>query len=240
MKSSLSLVASALTLFAAAHLRAAAPAGPAAPALPVISVQAVETEDSSGYMMWVAKANELAKAKLGEAAMIHSYIGVAAGADTGVVFNVSSAENFATLLTRATPLEKDADILANSQHYRGLRKLGPRVLAKATRFEGAHKGGALYNTYANITDEAGYSKALDQLHGLLQSHGINDIFISVYRIVAGRTDYTHIVVLSGPSMEQIGAVLDSTSEPWMTEWFAGAAKLRTVVRNATYREITQQ
>lgn len=242
MKTNPVFVASLLTLFTVSSPSAAwaanAPAAPAAPpALPVLSVQAVETEDPVGYVTWVAKTNEIAKTKLAVEGWITSYIGVHAGADTGMIFNVQVADNFAGLLTRGTDLEKDPDILTNAQHYHGLRKLGPRLLLKATRFDGSHPDAIIFNTYANVTDEAGYAKAIDQLRGLFDGHGLKDARINVFRVLAGRTDFSHVISIQTPSMERLGAMLDAIGEPWMMDWLASAAKLRTVVRNATYREV---
>lgn len=231
MKTSRLLLASLLTLLVAG-LRAAAPSV-------VISVQEVHTADSAAYTTWLAKTNEIAKAKLGIDAYYRSYIGLDAGPHTGKVFNVQAAENFASLLTRGAALEKDPDLLINARHYVGLRTLADRTLYRGVRFEGAHSGAYLYHTYIVAPDPAAYLKAIDRLRALMDANGLKDVFLNVYQITAGRTDHTHMVSMNMASAAKLGQLLDSLSSPWLTEWLAQTVPLRTVVRNATYREITK-
>ncbi len=121
-----------------------------------------------------------------------------------------------------------------------IRELGPQTLLKAVRFDGRNDGAWLLNTQVTVSDEAGYLKALDEFRALFDKHGFKDIKINAYRVVAGRTDYTHLVSTNAPSEERRAALMDAMSnEASFAEWLAAAAKYRTVVRNGTYREITR-
>lgn len=231
MKTSRLLLASLLTLLATG-LRAAAPSV-------VISVQEVHTADPTAYTTWLSKTNEVAKTKLGIDRYYRSYLGVDAGPHTGKVFNVQAAENFTTLLTRGAALEKDPDLLLNSRHYVGLRTLADRSLYRAVRYEGANVGAHLYHTYVVVTDNAAYLKSIDRLRVLFDANGMKDVFINIYQVAAGRTDHTHMVSLNVASAEKLGQLLDALASPWLADWLAQTAPLRTVVRSATYREITK-
>src|SRR6185436_3219010 len=95
-----------------------------------------------------------------------------------------------------------------------VRKLGKSTTLKAVRFDGRNPSGFHYNTRAVLTDEAAYLKALDGLRALLDSHGLKDVKINCYRVVAGRTDYAHMSSLNCPSAERRAALLDGICEPW--------------------------
>lgn len=236
MKRTALLTASLLTLALAGSLAAADPK----PALPVISIQQVDAKDPTTYAMWIARNNEVVKAKLGIDHYYRVYIGQAAGDDTGAVFAVTAADSFATLNKNAAALTDDPGLLESRGHLQAIRDLGPQSTLKAVRFDGTHPAAFLYNTQANLSDEAGYLKDLDDLRARFDSHDFQDAKINAYRVVAGREKYTHLISINCPSAERRAALLDATqTEAWMAEWLAGAAKLRTVVRTGTYREITR-
>ena len=236
MKINLKLFASLVTLFAACLVHAAATAP--APGLPVLSVQQVATDDSTGYATWCAKTNEIAKAKLGIEGYLHIYTGQT-GDHSQATFAVSLADSFATLTKNGAALQNDPDLIEVRNHLRAIRTLGQRTLYKAVRFDGGNKGASIYNTFANVSDEAGYLKALDGLRAAFDAHGLKDAKINAYRVVAGRTTFSHLISINVPSDEALAMMLDQLSEPWMGEWLAGAAKYRTVVSNGTYKEITK-
>lgn len=121
-----------------------------------------------------------------------------------------------------------------------IRKLGARVLYQGLRFDGTYKNGSVYTTTANVSDEAGYLKALDGLRAILDAHGLPDIKINAYRVLAGRCNHTHRVTLAAESADRISALLDFVAtDPAMADWLKDAAKLRTVVANGTSQEITK-
>ena len=232
MKPSLKLCASIVTLLVACLAQAAAPS------MPVISVQQVTTDDPSGYATKLVKTNEVAKAKLGIENYIRTYVGQT-GEHTGVTFSVTNADSVTTLTKNAAALEGDPVLTELREQLRAIRKLGPRTLYRAVHFEGGSKGASIYNTYAVVSDEAGYMKALDGLRALFDAHDLKDVKINAYRVLAGRTTFTHLVSLNTPSAERLAALLDSMGESWISGWLADVAKYRTVVSNATYRENTK-
>jgi hypothetical protein len=91
-----------------------------------------------------------------------------------------------------------------------------------------------------VTDEAGYLQAIQQLRGIFDALGLKDAKISVYRVLAGRTDHSHRITISTPSAERLAAFLDlAATNPQLTTWVANSAKFRSVVANMTSREITK-
>lgn len=231
------LLASLVTLFAVCLV----PAADSKPVTRVIAILDIETDDPSGYATWLKDYNAAAKAKLNIDNYLRVYQSVFDSRPTGHVRVVSSAANVAELMKNIQALENDLAILQNRDHLRAIRKTGSRVLYQAVHFEGTNpKGANNYNTLANVTDEAGYLQAIQQLRGIFDSVGVKDAKIGVYRVLAGRTDHTHRITVSLPSAERLAAFLDLTAtNPQLAAWLANSAKFRTVVANSTSREITK-
>ena len=208
--------------------------------LPVISITQVEARDADTYAVWIARMNEVMKAKTGVERTYRVYTGDAAGHDSGSLFALSAAESFAAMSKTAKLFAEDPDVQAVRLHMNAIREMGPRTVLKAVRFDGTNPGGHIYNTFAAVSDEAGYLKALEGLRALFDVHDLKDAKINIYRVIAGRTDYTHLISINTPSAERLAAFLDAiATEAWVTEWLATTAKVRTVVRNGTYHEITR-
>lgn len=206
----------------------------------VMTVLDIDTEDASGYATWIAAYNAVAKAKLGVDRYLRVYVSQFDGEKTGRVRVVAGASSFAELTKYAQALENDPAIRENNDHLRAIRKTGARVLYQAVRRDGTHPNGMVYTTLANITDEAGYLKSLDQLKAAYDSIGMKDVKINCYRTIAGRTDHTHRITIVLPSPERLAAFLDAAAtDATVLKWLADAAKYRTVVSNATAREITK-
>jgi|GEM_PF-1150232 len=240
MKMTLKNAAALLPLLAACYATAADDAGPkASQQLPVVTVQAVTTEDPSGYATWVAMANEKFKAAGGPEHFTHVYQGVIAGEETGAVFAVRFADSAVALAKDSEALMKIPERHEILEHLSAIRKLGPSIMLQAVHFEGGYNGDWVFVTDSLVKDEAAYIKALGELRALFDGHGLKDIKINAYRVIAGRSDYSHEVVISAPSEERNAAMIDSESAPWMTDWLAGVAGVRTVVHNGIYHEISR-
>jgi hypothetical protein len=236
MKTTRKVWASFATLLAACLLHAA----DSKPIARVISIIEIETEDPSGYAKLMTEYNQAAKAKLGIDNFVRIYETQMDGRKSGRVRAVASAASVTELTKNAKLLESDLAILQNREHLRVIRKTGGRTLYQAIRFEGTDKNASLFNTLANVTDEPGYLKALDQLRGIFDANGLKDAKINAYRILAGRTDHTHRINISTPSPERLAAFMDlMANNQQLAEWLAASAKYRTVVSNTTSREITQ-
>jgi uncharacterized protein (DUF1330 family) len=211
----------------------------AAPMLPTVSVQAVTTDDSSGYATWIAKSNEAFKAAGGPENFTHVYEGVVAGDETGMVFAVRFGSSAVELAGNSSAIMKVAAASEVREHLTAIRKLGAAQMMKAVRFEGGYPGEWLFITDVQVTDEAAYARSIDALRGLLDSHGLKDAKINVFRVVAGRKDHSHEVVISTPSHERVAALIDGTMEPWFADWVRTVASNRTVVSNGVYHEISK-
>jgi len=236
MKSTPKVIASVMALLAACFLQAAESKTVAR----VISIQDIITDDASGYATWITKANEIAKAKLGIDTYQHVFVSANDGEHTGTVRTVTAAESVSAMTKNGAVLQDDPALRDIRDHMRGLRKLGARVLYQGVRFDGTHKNAYVYTTTAMVSDEAGYLKALDGLRTLFDSHGFQDAKINAYRVLAGRTNFSHRVTLSLPSNERLAALLDFVAtDGSMAEWLAGAAKFRTVVTSSTAHDITK-
>ncbi len=241
MKMTLKNAAALLPLFAACYAIAADDAGPpsAAAPLPAVSVQALTTDDPSGYAAWIAKANENFKAAGGPEHYTHVYEATIAGDETGSLFAVRFAPSVAEIAKNADALEKIPSRSELMGHFAAIRKLGPSSLLKAVYFEGGTPGEWLFITDAQVKDEAAYIKSIGDLRALLDSHDLKDIKLNVFRVIAGRSNHSHEVVISAPSHERIAAFLDSTTAPWVSDWLASLASNRTVIHNGVYHEISK-
>ena len=206
----------------------------------VISIQDVETADANAYAAIVATSNAVAKAKLGIDTYIHVYASTFDGEKVGSVRAVTVADSVSSLIKSGAALQDDPDLAVTRDLLRNNRKLGARILYQGIRFDGTYKNATVYTTTANVSDEASYLKALDGLRAIFDAHGLADAKINAYRVLAGRSNHSHRVTISVPSPERLGVLLDFVaSDSQMAEWFASAAKYRTVVANGTANEITK-
>lgn len=238
MKCSLRLIAPALALVTSCFQFSHA-AAESAPSF-VISIAQVDARDAGIYATQLAAINAVMKTKFGIDPLFRVYRGESAGVDSGAVFAVSRAESFAALMKNTQLYQTDPATAELRASLDSIRELGARTLLRAVRFDGANPNAWLYNTYASVSDEAGYLKAIAELRTLFDNHGLADAKINIYRVIAGRSDYTHLISINTPSPERLAALLDSVAaESWAMEWIAASAKFRTVVRNGTYREISR-
>ena len=206
----------------------------------VMAITDIETDDAVGYAAWQSQANAIIKAKLGIDTYYHVYVSNFDGAKSGSVRSVVSAESVAALVKNNTAIAADAELRAIADHTRVIRKTGARVLNQGIRFDGALKGGYVYTTTLRVTDEAGYLKALDGLRALFDAKGFQDAKINAYRVLAGRTNYTHRVSIGVPTNPRLAALLDLLAgDAQMAAWLAETAKYRTVVGNTTAHDITK-
>src|SRR5579871_5224915 len=209
MKLTLKLAAALAPLFAVC-CAIADDAGPKpTSSLPAVSVQEVTTADPSGYATWIATANASLKAAGGPENYTHVYEATIAGEETGRLFAVRFADSFAEIAKNADAIEKIPERSEILGHLAAIRKLGASSLLKAVHFEGGSKGEWLFITDAQVSDEAAYVKALGALRGLLDSHDFKDIKLNVFRVLAGRSNHSHEVVISAPSHERIAAFMDA-------------------------------
>ncbi len=236
MKTNRKVWASVVTLLAACLVHAA----DMKPIPRVISIVDIETDDPKGYAAWIAQYNVAAKAKLGIDNYLRVYQSTFDGRQSGMVRAVAAGKSVAELVKNSEALENDLAIVQNRDHLRTIRKIGARVLYQAVRYDGSDPGGSLYSTLAVVNDEAGYLQALDKLRAVLDSNGFKDAKINAYRVLAGRTDHSHRINVGVPSAERLGAMLDLiANNAAVAEWLAASAKFRTVVSNATVRDITK-
>ena len=207
----------------------------------VLSLLEVDTDDSVAYATWIAKYNEIAKAKLGVDNYLRVFQAMHDGRANARVRVATTAPNMVELDKRRRTLENDPGIRDLMDRMRGIRKLGPRVLYQGIYSDAlTPRNGYTYTTVANITDEAAYLKALGELRAIFDSIGLKDVTINAYRIMAGRTDHTHRITIGAPSSERLAVFLDAgATNSKLQEWIANTGKIRTVVSNFTARDITK-
>jgi len=64
--------------------------------------------------------------------------------------------------------------------------------------------------------------------------------LNVFRFVAGRTEATYLVSVNLPSAGRLATGRDALGlEPALFEWAADVARVHTVVRSGTWRELTR-
>ncbi len=212
----------------------------AADSKPAMVVQSVQTEDVNAYVAALAKMNARIKTVAGIDTLRHTWVGDQAGESSHGIFVVSSFESAAAAASVTDKIEQDIEIKALREQLKSIRKLGPSWLYKALRNDGIYPGGAVFNTSINCSDEDAYIKALDDLKTIFDNAGFKDAKLNLYRIVAGRSESTHLVVISLPSKVRVGELMDAiVDKPIMKDWNVAAAKIRTTVRNGTYYEITK-
>lgn len=212
----------------------------AADTKPTLVVQAVQTDDADAYTTLLAKANGLIKARTGIEKLRHAWTGDFAGENSHGTFVVSQYDSAAAVEAVNAKLKDYPEMTAVLAEFKKIRHLGPSYLYKAVRYEGMYEGGAVFNTGMVCTDEAAYASALDGLKAILDANGFKDAKLNLWRIIAGRSTTTHLVVLALPTSARVGELLDALSDKQLLkDWSVGAAKIRTTVNNGTYHEITK-
>ena len=207
---------------------------------PALVVQLVQTDDSDAYVAAMTKVNALVKARTGIEKLRHVWLGDFAGDSSHGIFVVSEFPSAAAIYTTQDKLKNYPEMDALLARLKGMRHLGPSFLYKAVRYEGNYEGGAVFNTSIKCTDEAGYLKALDGLKAILVANGFQDAKVNLWRIVSGRSEATHLVVIALPSQARVGELWDSLADKdLLADWNVGAAKLRTTLHNGSYNEITK-
>jgi uncharacterized protein (DUF1330 family) len=207
---------------------------------PAFVVQVVQTDDSDAYVGAITKVNALIKARTGIEKLRHVWMGELAGENSHGIFVVSEFPSAAAIYAIQDKLKNYPEIDAMLTQLKGMRHLGPSYLYKAVRYEGNYEGGAVFNTSINCTDEAAYLKALDGLKAILVANDFKDAKVNLWRLVSGRTEATHLVVVALPSQARVGELWDIlTDKNILADWNVGAAKLRTTLHNGSYNEITK-
>jgi len=207
---------------------------------PALVVQVVQTDDSDAYVDAITKVNALVKARTGIERLRHVWMGDFAGDDSHGIFVVSEFPSAAAIYTTQDKLKDYPEMDALLTRLKGLRHLGASYLYKAVRYDGSYEGGAVFNTTIKCSDEAAYLKALDGLKAILVANGFKDAKVNLWRMVSGRTESTHLVVIALPTDARVGELWDSlTDKELLADWYVAAAKLRTSLHNGSYREITK-
>ncbi len=207
---------------------------------PALVVQVVQTDDSDAYVAAITKVNALVKARTGIEKLRHVWLGDFAGDSSHGIFVVSEFPSAAAIYTTQDKLKNYPEMDALLTRLKGMRHLGPSYLYKAVRYEGSYEGGAVFNTSIKCTDEAAYLKALDGLKAILVANGFQDAKVNLWRIVSGRSEATHLVIIALPSQARVGELWDSLADKdLLADWNVGAAKLRTTLHNGSYNEITK-
>lgn len=215
-------------------------AGDAKPINRVIASLEVETDDPTGYAHWIAEGNKVAKEKLG----VEKYQQVLQAVYDGEKANtrlwvVRSAESIAQLTKQSAALADDPIRQKNLDHMRLIRKTHGMVLYQGLRYEKSIPNAHTMITRMLVTDEAAYVNGAEELRAIYDKAGFKDVTMSIYRVVAGRTNFTHITALSAPSAERLAEFLDAVQrDPAAREWINHASKFRTVVSNVTHKNIT--
>ena len=180
------------------------------------------------------------KAKLGIDTYQHVYVSNFDGAKTASVRLVTVADSASTLVKNNAVLTGNVDIVNIANRLRTISKQGARVLSQCVRFDGSYPGSYVYSTLLTTTDEAGYLKSLDGLRAIYDAKGFKDAKINAYRVLAGRTNYTHRVSIAVPTNERLAAMLDFlASDSDLKAWLADAAKYRTVLSNTTAHDLSK-
>lgn len=228
----------AASLFAAGVLRLVG--ADATPINRVIASLEIETEDPTGYAHWIAEGNKAAKEKLGVDRYQQVLQAVYDGEKTATrLWVVRSAESFAQLTKYSAALADDPLRQRNLDHMRLIRSTHGMVLYQGLRYEKGVPNGHALITRMVVTDEAAYVTGAQELRAIYDKAGFKDVTMSIYRVVAGRTTFTHLTSLTAPSAERLAEFLDAIQRnPEARDWLNRAAKFRTVVSNVTHKNIT--
>jgi hypothetical protein len=205
----------------------------------VMSLLEVETKDPIAYAEAIKQQNEIAKSKFKVDNYIRVYQSYYDGEHTNRVRVSTGAPTVAELAKIQSAMDADPAVLKIRKNLDAFRTQVARVLYRAVRWEGmSAKGAHNYSALVIVSDEAAYLRAIDELRSIFDANGLKDAKVYVWRVIAGKADHTHRVVISTNGADRLAAMLDLAATQ-MDAWFAKSAPLRTLVANTTSREITR-
>lgn len=207
---------------------------------PTIELQVVETNNTDAYVALMAKASALSKARAGVEVLRRVWVADVAGTDSHKLLVVTQFPSLAAEFR----LQKEAKTYPEMDPLLGqlkeIRRLGPSCLCRAVRTDGLYPGGAFFMISINCGNEEAYAKALDDAKLIFDANGFQDVRLNLWRIVAGGTTATHVLVFSMSSQVRLGEFIDTIWDNLLLkDWSIAAAKIRTVVQTSIYHEISK-
>lgn len=207
--------------------------------LPAIRIEHVQLADAAAYVSAVTEINVAMKTRHGVPLFLRIYAGDVTGESPAPFFVLSPAGSFVQLQQNTDAFAADVALAESRARMLAAGSPVARSLLKCVRFDGTHAPGWLFNTDAVVVDEAGFLGAVAELRARFDELDLVDARLNVFRIIAGRTEATHLFSINTPSADRLALVLDVLADnPAVRRWAEDAVRWHTVVRNATFHELT--
>lgn len=207
---------------------------------PVIELQVVETNNTDAYVALMAKASALSKARAGVTILRRVWMADVAGENSHKLLVVTEFPSLAAEYQIQKEAKDYPETALLSEQLMEIRHLGPSYLCRAVRTDGLYPGGASFVISINCSNEEAYAQALNGAKLIFDANGFKDVRLNLWRIVAGGTAATHVLVFSLSSQVRLGEFIDNIwDNVLLKDWFVEAAKIRTVVQTGIYHEISK-
>jgi len=207
---------------------------------PVIELQVVDTNNADAYVALMTKASALSKARAGVDVLRRVWVADVAGENSHKLLVVTEFPSLAAEYQLQKEAKNYPETAPLSEQLKEIRRLGPSCLCRAVRTDGLYPGGACFAISVNCGNEEAYVTALNGAKLIFDANGFKDVRLNLWRIVAGGTTATHVLVFSLNSQVRLGEFIDNIwDNVLLKDWFVEAAKIRTVVQTGIYHEISK-
>ncbi len=201
--------------------------------LPALRIDEVQIADPKRFAQVVATTNQAMRTQHEVPLFLRAYGATSLTGEIISAFTLSPADSFETLKKNAATFSTDPDLSAMREKMNEIGRSGPTTWLKAVRFDGTHAPGWLLNTLVNASSESALLARVAELGALLAQSGRPPPKLNVFRVIAGRGGYTHLVSLNEASERDLAARMDAIAAAGWTLEFSGPSGVSCVIIQST-------
>lgn len=206
--------------------------------LPAIAIEETRPADPKSYVALVGQVNDAMRTRHRVPLFLRSYEATSHTGGTPATFVLSPAGSFEALLANGRTFATDPELADLREQLSQAGRSGPSIYLKAVRFDGTSSPGWLFNTRVKTNDEPTLLARIAALATLLTAPEHPAPRINVFRVVAGRTDFTHLVSVNTASSEELAMRLDAiVAGSWTAEFCGPSGSRCEVVQCGLFREV---
>lgn len=206
--------------------------------LPALSVEPLKISDAAAYGTLVEEINAAMKTEYGVPLFLRAYESTSMTGRGDRAFSLSPSVSFEALLENHARFEDNEKFSELRGRLDILSDSSGRVFLKAVRFDGTNSPGWLLNYLVRADDEEALLLGIaSELQGLgLEEKG--SPMLNVFRVVAGQSQFTHLVSLNFASSIALGAGMDAiAASDFDFTYSESGDQLCEVMESVVFREL---
>lgn len=175
--------------------------------LPALMIEQITTDDPRAMIEALKQINAGMNSAAGVPQFLRLYQTQSLGNLETSGFLLSPAGDFTALLENNRRFIVDPKLARARSELDATTHLGAPVFLKAVRFDGTNTPGWLNNYLIRTDNEDRLLQSVANLHNIAQGSG-GQVLVNVFRVVAGETDYTHLVSFNVANREALGSLMN--------------------------------